>query len=111
MGAHKVLANTHKHLWGQSKESHVRAPLRHAGAPLRPVHVGKVAGRADESRLPPPPSPPAESREGKCLTWCLLVSQEPNREEALLQQLKEKDELILRLQSELVSATCLCDTS
>lgn len=55
MGAHKVLANTHKHLWGQSKESHVGAPLRHAGAPLRPVHVGKVAGRADKSPLPPPP--------------------------------------------------------
>nr|XP_046243599.1 serine-rich coiled-coil domain-containing protein 1 [Scatophagus argus]XP_046243600.1 serine-rich coiled-coil domain-containing protein 1 [Scatophagus argus]XP_046243601.1 serine-rich coiled-coil domain-containing protein 1 [Scatophagus argus]XP_046243602.1 serine-rich coiled-coil domain-containing protein 1 [Scatophagus argus]XP_046243603.1 serine-rich coiled-coil domain-containing protein 1 [Scatophagus argus] len=50
---------------------------------------------------------PASSLQSLPISPCSeksLPFKDPNREEALLQQLKEKDELILRLQSELESA-------
>lgn len=96
MGAHKALANTHKHLWGTVKRV---ARFEHlSGTPAPPLRPVLRRGGGGSGRLITP-----------CLTRCLLVAQEPSREEALLQQLKEKDELILRLQGELVSASRLRD--
>lgn len=98
---HIKYSQTRINIYGDSQKS--RTLEHHSGTPA-PLSGRCTSGRWQVGQMNHRCPPPAESREGKCLTWCLLVSQEPNREEALLQQLKEKDELILRLQSELVSA-------